>query len=205
MCGVWTFQGLAIGRARFSPRRRHRAYAPMALPCIRADKAVAREGGCPQPPRPQRTAALPARRTGTSHRTRAGSMPARSQRERAHSKQAPGTPLETPKDAPRPTGLDAGHWLLAAEVLPTHQKSALSRVSGENGFLMRWPKLVGNGLHVGYHVARRADGVPAAVQHACELGDDHRHGTRSARAETEQEDVPGVELLVRERRERSGL
>ena len=37
----WTLQGLAIGRARFLFFvRRHRAYAPMVLPCMRADAVL---------------------------------------------------------------------------------------------------------------------------------------------------------------------
>ena len=35
--------------------------------------------------------------------------------------------------------LVAGYWLLAAGILPTHQKFVLPRVSGEKEFLMRWP------------------------------------------------------------------
>ena len=52
---------------------------------------------------------------------------------------APWTPPESPRCAPRPPGLGADHWLLAAETLPTHQKFVLHRVSGEKEFLMRWP------------------------------------------------------------------
>jgi len=73
------------------------------------------------------------------HRTRAGSMPARSQKRRARPMNAPWTPPESPRCAPRPPGLGADRWLLATETLPTHQKFVLHRVSGEKEFLMRWP------------------------------------------------------------------
>ena len=61
MCTYWTFLGQTIGCARYSLRRRHRIYAPMNLPCMRTNAVTAREGGCPQPPRPHVTAALPSR------------------------------------------------------------------------------------------------------------------------------------------------
>ena len=66
-------------------------------------------------------------------------MPARSQKRRARPMNAPWTPPESPRCAPRPPGLGADRWLLAAETLPTHQKFVLHRVSGEKEFLMRWP------------------------------------------------------------------
>ena len=159
--------------------RRHRAYAPMAFPCMRAEAVsmllpIIRRASREVPQRP--TASNPApngrqtrplhwllvagcwllenfgRRPSQSlhgrvrrktsrrlHRTRAGSMPARSQKRRARPMNAPWTPPESPRCAPRPPGLGADHWLLAAETLPTHQKFVLHRVSGENEFLMRWP------------------------------------------------------------------
>ena len=58
---------------------------------------------------------------------------------RARPMNAPWTPPESPRCAPRPPGLGADRWLLAAETLPTHQKFVLHRVSGEKEFLMRWP------------------------------------------------------------------
>ena len=64
-------------------------------------------------------------------------MPARRQKSRARSISAPGTAPEGQKTAPRRRGLAAGRWLLAAETLPTKQKSVLIRVSGEKEILMR--------------------------------------------------------------------
>ena len=66
-------------------------------------------------------------------------MPARRGKRRARSTSAPSTAPERQNAAPRPHGLAAGRWLLAAETLPTRQNSILIRASGEKEFLMRRP------------------------------------------------------------------
>ena len=88
-------------------------------------------------------------------------MPARRQKSRARSISAPGTAPEGQKTAPRRRGLAAGRWLLAAETLPTKQKSVLIRVSGEKEILMRRPYRGFNPTARNRPVKRRATSVGA--------------------------------------------